>query len=424
MTKNINILYVEDDKEIAEEVMDILEMEFDTIYHATNGQEGLELYKKNSIDLVISDIMMPVMDGLEMTKRIKEIDPFAIIIIISAFNEISYFQKAIEIGVDSYILKPVNVAKLLDTVEKSVLKLLQQKQIKEYALLSKMLMDTAPNLIFVISNNQIEFENKSLLNKLNIDEKSSDSLCFCDYILNIDGTRKFENREEMLLYFQNKQNRQVVYMRKDIDNPRSTLNAYSVTDMYLETSKKHLVIFTDITEIYNEKERYRLDSLTDKLTNIKNKSYFNLILPKMINRAKADNRYRLSLTIFDIDFFKKVNDTYGHQVGDNILKNLAQLVQNILREDDIFARWGGEEFVILCNSDKNATISLAKKLKKQIQLHKFETIDKLTCSFGIAAFCANDDESSLFDRADKALYYAKNSGRNRVEYEACKEEKV
>ena len=422
--KNINLLYVEDDKEIAEEILDILELEIDNIHYAANGQDGLELFKKNDIDLVISDIMMPVMNGLEMSRKIREIDSSAIIIITSAFSEVSYFQKAIEIGVDNYILKPVNVKKLLDVIEKSALKLLQQKQIKEYVMLSEMLMDTTPNLIFTISNNHIEFKNKSLLNKLNIDEKNSDNLCLCDYILNIDGSKKFKNRQDMLLHFQKKHNQAVVYMRKDINNPQSSLNAYSVSDIYFETSNKHLIVFTDITEIHNEKERYKLDSFTDKLTNLKNKNYFNIILSEMLNNAKADNRYKLSLIIFDIDFFKKVNDTHGHQVGDNILKSLAQLVQEILRDDDLFARWGGEEFVILCNSDKNGAIALAQKLRTQIELFKFETIGTLTCSFGVAEFCKNDNESSFLNRADKALYNAKNSGRNRVEYIECKEEKV
>ncbi len=422
--KNINLLYVEDDKEISEEILDILELEIDNIHYAANGQDGLELFKKNDIDLVISDIMMPVMNGLEMSRKIREIDSSAIIIITSAFSEVSYFQKAIEIGVDSYILKPVNVKKLLDVIEKSALKLLQQKQIKEYVMLSEMLMDTTPNLIFTISNNHIEFKNKSLLNKLNIDEKNSDNLCLCDYILNIDGSKKFKNRQDMLLHFQKKHNQAVVYIRKDINNPQSSLNAYSVSDIYFETSNKHLIVFTDITEIHNEKERYKLDSFTDKLTNLKNKNYFNIILSEMLNNAKADNRYKLSLIIFDIDFFKKVNDTHGHQVGDNILKSLAQLVQEILRDDDLFARWGGEEFVILCNSDKNGAIALAQKLRTQIELFKFETIGKLTCSFGVAEFCKNDNESSFLNRADKALYNAKNSGRNRVEYTECKEEKV
>ncbi|WP_456486076.1 diguanylate cyclase [Hydrogenimonas sp.] len=421
LLKNINLLYVEDDKEIAEEMICILKMEIgiDHIFHATNGQEGLKLFRENDIDLIVADIMTPVMNGLEMSKKIKEIDPSVSIIIVSAFSEVSYLQKAIEVGVDNYILKPINIKSFLNIVEKSALNLQQKRQIKEYALLSEMLMDTTSNLIFAISDNRVIFKNRSLSNKLDIDEKSNDNFSLCDYILNIDGSRKFKKEKEMLSYFLDKKSEQVIYMRKDIKNPRSALDIYDVNVMYIETSDKYLVVFTDITRIYNEKERYKLESFTDRLTNVKNKHYFKHIFHKMIDNAKFDNRYKLSLIMLDIDHFKKINDTYGHQTGDKVLKSLAQLVRKMLREDDIFVRWGGEEFTILCNFDINAAIGLAERLREHIQLHKFETIDRLTCSFGVATFCKNDDKSTLFDRADKALYRAKNSGRNRVEYIEC-----
>jgi diguanylate cyclase (GGDEF)-like protein len=119
--------------------------------------------------------------------------------------------------------------------------------------------------------------------------------------------------------------------------------------------------------------------------------------------------------MIDIDHFKNVNDTYGHLVGDNVLINLARLVSENIRESDIFARWGGEEFILLL---PNVDVSLAEKivteLRLKIQLKEFEKVGYLTCSFGLTEYVRGDDINSITKRADDALYEAKESGRNRV----------
>ena len=138
------------------------------------------------------------------------------------------------------------------------------------------------------------------------------------------------------------------------------------------------------------------------------------MLHKEIERYQ---RYHLemSLIIFDIDHFKHFNDIHGHQIGDDILFELAQLVQNRLRTTDLFARWGGEEFaIILTNTNLNAAQTFAEKIRLSIQQHNFKNNLKLTCSFGVTTIQDEDYEDVLFKRADTALYRAKREGRNQV----------
>ena len=123
----------------------------------------------------------------------------------------------------------------------------------------------------------------------------------------------------------------------------------------------------------------------------------------------------MSLIIFDIDHFKHFNDTHGHQIGDDILFELAQLVDERLRTTDLFARWGGEEFaIILTNTPIDAAQSFAEKIRLSIQEHSFKNNLKLTCSFGVTTIQEEDYEEVLFKRADTALYQAKREGRNQV----------
>jgi diguanylate cyclase (GGDEF)-like protein len=145
----------------------------------------------------------------------------------------------------------------------------------------------------------------------------------------------------------------------------------------------------------------------DKLTQIYNRNALSKELKKLIEN-------RGSIIYFDIDHFKKINDTYGHEKGDFVLKELAKLVKNNLRKDDIFGRWGGEEFLILLpHTSYEEALKVVEKLRKIIESHDFDGL-KVTASFGVTYVKKDDNEESLLQRADEALYEAKNSGRNQV----------
>ncbi len=155
-------------------------------------------------------------------------------------------------------------------------------------------------------------------------------------------------------------------------------------------------------------------SVTDALTNTYNRHKLDSDLNKEIARA---DRYanQLSLIMLDIDFFKGINDEFGHIAGDEILVAFAKLLRENLRDNDVLGRWGGEEFLIICSGiGATSTVSLAEKLRKLIDLHDFSPAQGITASFGVTEWKPSDTKESLVLKADKALYQAKREGRNRV----------
>jgi diguanylate cyclase (GGDEF)-like protein/PAS domain S-box-containing protein len=190
-----------------------------------------------------------------------------------------------------------------------------------------------------------------------------------------------------------------------------------------------LSIFFDITdkvllerELEKEKLRFQELSETDPLTGIFNRRKLDNILDEYVKLAFRYNM-PLSLIMFDIDHFKEINDNYGHQIGDNILIELANLIKTNLRETDFFVRFGGEEFMILMpETNLVYAKTKAESLRKLIQENVFKYIYGLTCSFGAVEYGGKDNLgntqdiiNSLIKRVDNALYRAKENGRNRVE---------
>lgn len=157
-----------------------------------------------------------------------------------------------------------------------------------------------------------------------------------------------------------------------------------------------------------------IQAYTDPLTQIYNRTFFNIQLEKEISRAKRYGTV-LGLILFDIDNFKQINDTAGHLAGDRILKGITDLCKKNIRTSDIFARWGGEEFVVLVpESPDQAATALADKLRSCIEKTDFSFKSIITCSFGITEYKVQEDKEEFVHRADKALYHSKQTGKNRV----------
>ena len=216
------------------------------------------------------------------------------------------------------------------------------------------------------------------------------------------------------------------WLKKLSSNPKEhfTVNIRGEVDkisqfFHIKVSKmKHnsnyLISLNNISNLVREKEEIRLIADHDALTNIYNRVKFNSMFSEIIdNSLHSDENF--SIILFDIDHFKSINDTYGHNVGDKVLVELVSLIKIGLRDKDLFARWGGEEFVILSQrTHLKQAEQLAERLRKDIESYSFEVVKKLTCSFGVSQYRAGDSKNELFQRVDEALYEAKDRGRNQV----------
>ena len=152
----------------------------------------------------------------------------------------------------------------------------------------------------------------------------------------------------------------------------------------------------------------------DSVTKIFNRRKFEELFDLEINRAKRYS-HDLSVILIDIDKFKKYNDVYGHKKGDEVLFSLSSLIKNNIRKVDVFARWGGEEFIIILpNTSPSDAFKKAEYLRKKIETTLSIEETKVTCSFGVSSYVDGDDERSIFLRIDKALYLAKHANRNNV----------
>lgn len=172
----------------------------------------------------------------------------------------------------------------------------------------------------------------------------------------------------------------------------------------------YVSISHDITQQVKKEQKLQSEVFIDTLTNQYNRKKYEQVIGQKINKFQQDQKV-FSLVLVDIDYFKSINDTYGHDMGDHVLKELALLIQNNIRQNDMLFRWGGEEFALLLDQNKNQAFQTAQKLKQTIKKYQFQSIH-ITASFGIAEVCNDIDSSTLFKNADKVLYTAKNSGRD------------
>ncbi len=152
----------------------------------------------------------------------------------------------------------------------------------------------------------------------------------------------------------------------------------------------------------------------DYLTGLYNRRKITRMLTTEIGRSKRYKRI-FSIILIDIDDFKQINDTFGHNCGDTLLIEMADIIRNTVRNTDFTGRWGGEEFLVICpETDSHGATSLAEKIRSAIESNNFNNAGKITASFGVTVYKYDKDIRPLINRADDALYTAKKDGKNRV----------
>jgi len=180
-------------------------------------------------------------------------------------------------------------------------------------------------------------------------------------------------------------------------------------------SKKVVIsLSSDVTELKHAELKIKEMAEKDPLTKLYNRYKIDEFSSLFINHY---TRYKKSFSfiICDIDYFKKINDTYGHLEGDNILKKVANIIESSTRDSDLVARWGGEEFaIILPNTQLEEAANVARKINKAVGSYTYENVGNVYISCGVSMFKEGDTQLTLFNRVDRALYEAKNNGRNQI----------
>jgi len=433
----ITILYVEDEEDLRKLTTQILGKFVKKVVIATNGLEGLELFEEDyksgsTIDLVIADINMPKMDGLTMLERMQEIDYSIPSIITTAHSDADFLKRAIGCRVRGYVTKPLKIDSLIEAVAiaaeprylKNELEILNKQllsQVEEKTKELRSILDFQENMILVIDDHKISSANKRFLEFFGFE--SIDELALkgsiCDYFL------KGEN------YFSPKDKKDWLVEIMFLEDAKRVVRMISISGVekvfrvdirsFIHNTKHYVVSFTDITQLQEYTYELQYQANHDNLTKLYNRQKFNEELDKEILR---ENRYqhRLSIIMFDIDDFKVINDTYGHDVGDIVLIQIAKTVKKNVRLTDVFARWGGEEFMVLLpETGIEEAHTIAEHIRKSVSSISFEEFENIiTISLGIVEYVVNkDNKESFLKSVDIALYDAKKSGKNKVAvYEA------
>ena len=410
--KQVSILYVEDEESVRDGYKRALTRYCKELFVAKDGIEGLELYKEHSPDIVISDINMPKKNGIEMVREILNIDKEQAIVFTTAHTNSEYTLEAIDMQVDGYLIKPVDKKKLkakLENIAKNIV--IEIENEKNERILQKIL-DNQTSVTLLTDFETIHFASKSFYNLFNAKDNEEFTQLhpkLLDIFVTHDGYINGTVKEEFLkIYYDTPQENRIVSIASVLCSVKAFyIEIDAVDDLYILT-------LTDITDLQKTKLSAERDAAYDKLTGIYNRAKFEELFENSYQR-KLRYKRNLCLAAIDIDFFKKVNDNYGHQVGDEVLKELTNTCSNILRKADFFARWGGEEFVILMEetSLKDASF-VCEKIRKAVENLKVPNLPQITISMGVSEIKQDDTKATFFKRVDDALYEAKNRGRNRV----------
>ena len=431
--QQLNVLYVEDEEDLLEITVDSLRFLVKNIEGANNGQQGLDIFKKYykdenlpNFDIVITDINMPIMDGLEMLYAIKEIDKNISMVVTTAHTDANFLKQSIDLGVSGYVMKPIDMFKFYDTivtaVESNVLKRKLEDKIDDQYFKIRTILDSQDNFIIVSDGEKITDCNKSFLDFLNIKscEELQQTISCVDELFLKDEDDDYLNIVKTNTNWLNRlgnSDKQEIVKIHNRNFDISEIFQISVNKISSHNNDMEYVItLNNVTELHSKSKQLEFKATHDFLTQINNRQYFNNILKEEILRV---NRYNnnLSLIMFDIDHFKVINDTFGHETGDTVLIELTRLVRVYLRNSDLFARYGGEEFMILLReSTKENAFKVANKLREKIEEYQIlkDKNHKVTCSFGVTEFIKTETDKSFIKRVDEALYEAKESGRNKV----------
>ena len=421
---------------------------------ASNGADALEACENGKVDVVLLDVMMPGMDGFEVCRRIKA-DPATQhipVVMVTALDQSSDRVRGLEAGADDFLTKPVNDLQLMTRVRSLVRlktltdelrlrasttrnigieELLSRRDVVAEAEAEVLLVDERPASaeriarmlrgrcrLSVVADPQAAFfqaaEGGFDCIIVSTSFADYDPLRLCSQLRTLDRTRFVPI---MLIAEPGEDERLVRGLE------------LGVNDYLVRPVDQHELVARLATQVRRKRYNDHLRSsvaqtiemaVTDGLTGLHNRRYLDSHLATLFERARSRRR-PLSLMITDIDRFKAINDTWGHDAGDDVLREFAARLKKNVRGIDLACRMGGEEFVIVMpDTEGDVAEKVAERVRAQIAHAPFsvgtgETSIPVTVSVGVSSLRhAGDTVDALLKRADKALYEAKNGGRNRV----------
>jgi len=437
----------------------LLEAKLTTEYYdvitAKDGFECLTQAKKHKPDLILLDVMMPGMDGFETCQKLKEDYDISHIpvVMVTALSEPADRVRGLEAGADDFLTKPINDTALFARV-KSLIRikvLLDELRLRDQTGLQMGVIEEGKNTftsdvsgskIMVVDDDAVQL--KKIVAKLSesyqVDTVSDpaatiataaggafDLIMVSTMLTDADGLRlasHLKSHEDV---------RNVpVLLIVDEEDQRTMFKGLEmgVNDYIVSPIDFNEMMARVKTQIRRKKYQEALRSnyqqsinmaITDSLTGLYNKRYLNTHLDNLVRQSLLNNK-NLSLMIMDMDHFKSVNDTYGHDVGDQVLKQLGEIIVKTIRSADLAARFGGEEFVVLMpETDNIQAKDAAERLRKNVEAYNFivkHEVGKLNKTISIGVSYLNqmgDSAEGLLKRADEVLYKAKHGGRNRSE---------
>jgi len=435
-----------------------LEAEYFEVVAATSGQQALDICGRERVDVVLLDVMMPGMDGFEVCRRIKaNASTLHIpVVMVTALDQPSDRVQGLENGADDFLTKPVDDIALVTRVKSLArLKMLndemlmravtsRQMGLGDEDMLREALADRPGRVLVVDDHPRSSSRVMSALARvheafiepdpqvalLHIAEKpfdvlivaanlsASDGLRLCSQVRSLDRTR---HMPIIILVDQGEEAR----LMRGLD--------MGINDYLMRPVDKHELLARVKTQIkrkrYTEHLRKHIQesvelSVTDPLTGLHNRRYMERHLKTLINDARCSGR-KLSVLMADIDHFKAVNDTYGHDAGDQVLKEFSERFRRYTRGVDLSCRLGGEEFLIIMpDTDRQLAGQVGERVRECVAAMPFKISDgreiAVTASVGLATLQGPEDSpETLFKRADNALYAAKRRGRNQVAEDAA-----
>jgi diguanylate cyclase (GGDEF)-like protein len=293
----------------------------------------------------------------------------------------------------------------------------QNKRLEHLNRKLKKILDTQENMIIITDGKEMVEVNARVLEFLgyqNYEQMQSRHNCICDFFIKHKDYFHLGRvpEDEMWIEYLEKlppDQRIVTMMGVDME-----AKAFQVNITKYDDKGSSIITFTDITEMIIRQKILQYKAQHDRLTDIYNRQKIDEVLERICGYSTR-RKEEVCVIMFDIDHFKTINDTYGHDIGDKVLKAIATLIKRNIREEDIFGRWGGEEFIVILrhtsleNSSKKAEI-----LREKIASMKHHEIPKVTASFGVTKVLPGESVQSLMKRVDIALYKAKHEGRNRI----------